>query len=257
MFASLFVVPCFVIRIAEAAELVTGKGVFGAERGQFSAGNGSFGGEGKCEEKALEDADGILILIEGLGDQAGGKLIASATGSGIAGGGVKDALRTGGIVQIEKNVGFEFGRFVDEDAVRILCFEALQQDLGLGFLVGFVIGPSGQKVGVVGKRFPCFACLVKIGNGVGVTFIEQVRMAQSKVSGSSSFAGMGAGVRIDAGICGRRAQVCQLLGHRPQFRGGDEGKLDFVGTRQAPTALGRANVFLSAAWSGGRSASCG
>ena len=93
-------------------------------------------------------------------------------------------------MEIEENVGFELGYFVNKDAVGVFLFESFEQGFSLGFLVGFVIGPGGEEVGVVGKRFACFPCLVKIGNSVGIALIEQVGMAESQVGGGSGFAGM-------------------------------------------------------------------
>ena len=62
---------------------------------------------GYARRQAFEDADRILILIESLGNHAGGKLITGSTGGGIAGCGVNHTFGAGGIVEIEENVGFE------------------------------------------------------------------------------------------------------------------------------------------------------
>ena len=121
---------------------------------------------------------------------SGGKLIAGPTCGRVAGCGFDDALGAGGIVEIEENVGLELRYLVNKDAVGIFLLESLQQGFGLGFLVGFVIGPGGEKVGVVGKQLRRLSLPGEDRQRVGIALIEQVSVAQRQVGGGRGFAGM-------------------------------------------------------------------
>ena len=109
------------------------------------------------------------------------------------------------------------GHFIDEDAVGIFLLEAFEQSFGLGFLVGFVIGPRGEEIGVIVELFARLPCLVEARNSIGVALIEQVGVAESKVGGCGGFAGMRMRVGRDAGIGSGSTQGGQLLGHGAQF----------------------------------------
>ena len=210
----LFVPARVVVRIRQAAQLGQGQRCLCSRCGQLGPRRLRFRAQGILQQHPLKGRFRRLLLAQCLLHFAFSQLKCRAVRSRRLRTRRQNLSRGRQLVHPQQHVGLKLRGLNVKNALGIAVGKSVQNILGSGIVARCMARLGVQKVDIVRELSVGAASFGQRGFGLGVALIEQIRVAERKVSRRSGLACVAMRVGRHSGIGRRRAQRRQLLGHR-------------------------------------------